>query len=131
MNMYAHTPGPWEARRDPSHFDTLSSVVGGEYDATRTFVRHELVVEVGGFGPPLTQEANARLISAAPDLLEALEPFAAFAEAVVRFAEGSGNFPKTGELYCLHGHGLEERTLTVEHFRAALKVISKTKEESE
>ena len=56
--MYTHTPGPWE--------------VGGEHDTTRTFIRHELMVEVGGFGPPLIQEANTRLISAAPELLEAL-----------------------------------------------------------
>jgi hypothetical protein len=71
MNMYARTPGPWEARRDPSHFDTLSSVVGGSARAGR--IDRELMVEVGGRGTVGSQEANTRLIAAAPELLEALE----------------------------------------------------------
>ena len=59
------------------------------------------------------------------ELLDALEPFARFAEAVVKFSEGSGNYPKTGDLYCLHGHGLEARSITIEHFRDALWTFAK------
>lgn len=67
-----HTPGPWEARRDPCHFGALSSVVGGA-QAGGVRLNRELMVEVGGHGTLQIQEANTRLIAAAPDLLEALE----------------------------------------------------------
>lgn len=58
-----HTPGPWTAERDPCHFDTLSSIRAGD---------GALCVEVGGKADPPVQEANARLIAAAPDLIDAL-----------------------------------------------------------
>lgn len=58
--MSKHTPKPWYAVRDPSHFHSLSTVVGGS--------NQELVVQVGGNAPIEEQEANARLIAAAPDL---------------------------------------------------------------
>lgn len=69
-----HTPGPWHVKSDPFHFDTLSSIVGGEKRGDgKRFPSHELNAEVGGFADFEIQEANARLIAAAPDLLEALE----------------------------------------------------------
>ena len=58
-----HTPGPWVAQTDPCHYDTLSDVVGGDGN---------LFVSVGGKASWQEQEANARLIAAAPELLEAL-----------------------------------------------------------
>ena len=63
-----HTPGPWEAQRDPSHYDTLSSVVGGCSGGGKG-LPHQLMASVGGFANVREQEANARLIAAAPDLL--------------------------------------------------------------
>lgn len=70
-----HTPGPWELKSDPCHYDTLSSIEGGKSkeSAFRQHPRRELMAEVGGFADFRTQEANARIISAAPDLLDALE----------------------------------------------------------
>ena len=64
-----HTPGPWEARRDPCHFGTLSSVVGGGDKPGP--LKRALMIEVGGFADARVQEANTRLIAAAPCLLEA------------------------------------------------------------
>lgn len=116
-----HTPGPWEARRDPSHFGTLSSVVGGGDKPGR--LNRELMVEVGGFGSLQTQEANTLLIAAAPELLEALEPFAVFAEAVVLCTS-----PDKHEI-SIRVLGMDKRTLTAEHFHTALKAIKKAKGE--
>lgn len=69
-----HTPGPWTLKSDPFHFDTLSSIVGGETKGeSMRFPSHELHVEIGGFADFKRQEANARLIAAAPELLDALQ----------------------------------------------------------
>jgi hypothetical protein len=65
-----HTPGPWSVKSDPCHFDTLSSVVAGK-DNGKGWT--PLMVEIGGLANVDEQEANARLIAAAPDLLSALE----------------------------------------------------------
>lgn len=57
--MSAHTPGPWEIRRYPR--------VGGS--------TKDLMGNGGGFVVKLdgASDANARLIAAAPELLEALK----------------------------------------------------------
>lgn len=70
--MSKHTPGPWRARIIPIHQDTIP------IEATDA---EALVARVNGF--PKTPayagsgtddpNANARLIAAAPDLLEALQ----------------------------------------------------------
>ena len=65
--MSKHTPGPWWLGRDPSHFGSLTSITGGS-DSTGGI---RSVAEVGGLDID-EAEANARLISAAPDMLEAL-----------------------------------------------------------
>ena len=64
--MTNHTPAPWTAERDPCHFDTLSTVTAGR--------NGRMVVQVGGVLASgfVEQEANTRLIAAAPDLLAAL-----------------------------------------------------------
>lgn len=62
--MSKHTPGPWVvSRRDPARFQVATVELFGIYS------RHP---ESGGaeVGEP---EADARLIAAAPQLLEALE----------------------------------------------------------
>ena len=67
-----HTPGPWMIEADPCHYDTLSTVVGGESQQRKSRIWRQVHVEVGGFAEVAEQEANARLIAAAPDLYEAL-----------------------------------------------------------
>lgn len=69
------TPGPWRVEADPCHFDTMSTVVGGAtkpVEHTPTYLWQQMQVEVGGWAAVQEQEANARLIAAAPDLYEAL-----------------------------------------------------------
>ena len=70
--MSAHTPGPWLVESDPMHFDTLSTVVGGVKKKAKGIER-QMIVQVGGWAEWREQEANARLIAAAPELLEALK----------------------------------------------------------
>lgn len=60
----AHTPGPWAV----SGTDTVGTYVGGRYEYTCVaMVGPERRAAEG------EREANARLIAAAPDLLDALE----------------------------------------------------------
>ena len=68
--MSAHTPGPWVAECDPSHFNTLSTVVAGAKRKLKGICR-QMIVQVGGWADWREQEANTRLIASAPDLLEA------------------------------------------------------------
>jgi len=76
-----HTPAPWKVISDPSHYDTLSTVIAGDSRDTGTrrgAPAWQMQVEVGGFAEFREQEANARLIAAAPDMLEALKTAVAY-----------------------------------------------------
>jgi hypothetical protein len=67
-----HTNGPWTVHADECHFHTMSEVRGGkEYKGDRRhhFIPRQLIVQVGGQADFREQEANARLIASAPDLL--------------------------------------------------------------
>lgn len=66
-----HTPGPWRLCRDSMHFDTLTTVEGGAVGAKKPF-GVQMIVQVGGDSNIIEAEANARLIAAAPRLLELL-----------------------------------------------------------
>lgn len=66
-----HTPGPWVARKAHSG---IWDVFAGDRDV--------VTVMGGGIYPP-ANEANARLIAAAPDLWEALD-------GIVHFTDGFG-----------------------------------------
>lgn len=67
--MVEHTPGPWRIeRKDGGMFN----VVAGHDYFTRTFVAF-----MGANPEEGDTEANARLIAAAPELLEALEAMVA------------------------------------------------------
>lgn len=66
-----HTPGPWKAINDPFHFDTLSTVIGGEEAPEQCTLKYPAMIEVGGYAGLEKQEANARLIASAPELLAA------------------------------------------------------------
>jgi hypothetical protein len=60
------SPGPWSARSDPCHFDSLTDI----YDAD-----DRLIARTCGMTPEdfPVMEPNTRLIAAAPDLLRACE----------------------------------------------------------
>ena len=71
-----HTPGPWRIVGDEPHlyiWPTASAVLN----------RHNLIADV-------YTEADARLIAAAPDLLEALKEIIAYAV----FEDSYGTIPK-------------------------------------
>lgn len=70
MSHTQHTPGPWTVEIDRWHYDTASTVVAGAERPTFPF--RELLVQVGGTDLG-RQEANTRLIAAAPELYEACE----------------------------------------------------------
>lgn len=74
--MTKHTQGPWQAERDECHFGTLSTVTAGTYE-TRMGISQQMIVQVGGWAGTEEQEANTRLIEAAPDLLEELQDWVA------------------------------------------------------
>lgn len=100
--MSKHTPGPWEYEKEhrdcfshtsghytaPVEFTTIFMDDGNELDGENRAEVH---------GP--NQEANARLIAAAPDMLEALklakdiighpdDPFTVLIESTIAKAEG-------------------------------------------
>jgi|SRR5690606_14867613 len=81
----AATPGPWSVVADPSHYHTLSTVVGG-YRGLRDF---QFRAEIGGQCDWKEQEANAALIVAAVNALPALLARLEAAEKVVEAARES------------------------------------------
>lgn len=81
MGNAKHTPGPWRVFNGTDVFPD-----DGDREATRHIADCDMPGNIGGD----EQRANARLISAAPDLLEALT-------ALVDIDENGGPFG--GELY--------------------------------
>lgn len=88
--MSKHTPGPWEVRKNEPW------VIAKAYGNMKSVVHLNLPIEQSE-----EQRANARLIAAAPDLLEALELM------LDRFRDTEGS----------HGQWEEEAT---ENARAAI-----------
>ena len=70
MSESKHTPGPWEYfDAKDSHGDVTIGVRGNtEYIATMDLV----AIDSGPYRLPANADANARLIAAAPELLEVL-----------------------------------------------------------
>ena len=72
-----HTPGPWNVRDDGMSYVCpiidAPSVGKGYYASIATVTQRDPHPQHGGGISMATAEANARLIAAAPDLLEALE----------------------------------------------------------
>lgn len=69
---FKHTPGPWRLRRDPLHFDTLTTIEGGAVGLLKPF-DVQMRVDVGGASDWVEAEANSRLIASAPDMLTLLQ----------------------------------------------------------
>lgn len=69
-----HTPGPWEAIKGLNESDEMRCGVVADRGERKYLVA---TIENGAPGDICdTEFANARLIAAAPELLEALRPFA-------------------------------------------------------
>lgn len=69
-----HTPGPWEAKRNSSFWEVKP--INGGYDGL-PFTVADVCASAPGFPDAGLQEANARLIAAAPELMEALQELVA------------------------------------------------------
>lgn len=95
--MSKHTPGPWIAHGDAVLWNNRSTY-------------RELVATTQGM---LNAEANARLIAAAPALLEALRPFAAL------LAEHHERLPDNQPIF-----GINNNKFTVGEMRAAVAAIA-------
>ncbi|MBW7934700.1 MAG: hypothetical protein H3C62_14055 [Gemmatimonadaceae bacterium] len=84
MSTPKHTPGPWESAWDLPEGESpvLDAALGSEWLIRTT--EGELVVSLGYYDGPLlcASEPDCRLISAAPDLLAALEMVLAVVEYV-------------------------------------------------
>lgn len=74
MSEARHTPGPWTLSDD---YDT---VFGGPPDDRGSV----MVANIAGDADDPENEANARLIAAAPELLEVARQYAATLEALIR-----------------------------------------------
>jgi len=85
-----HTPGPWEIRADPCHYDSFTTVVAGIGEQRKGQLR-ELIVEVGGWANIEVAEANARLIAAAPAMYELLSDIMDELRRACRDAIETGN----------------------------------------
>lgn len=88
-----HTPGPWIISADPLHFHSLTTVIGGKESHQKNGPPQQMIIQVGGFAEWQEAEANARLIAAAPDLLEALSKFVEFAEQNGEVVFAGGGMP--------------------------------------
>lgn len=107
--MSGYTPGPW---------------VEDEYKGGWI----EGVVEYAGCGSheaEWTSEANKRLAFAAPELLEALRPFARYLEVL---QEMGGNTPKTGPYMAVSSSIAGDAEITVEDMISARAAIRKATE---
>lgn len=81
-----HTPGPWENCETNAYRDTIDVF---ESKTARTLFR------TCNSLPISEQIANAHLISAAPDMLEALTDYVALNESIQReIAEGNGGYAR-------------------------------------
>ena len=69
--MSKHTPGPWKA-----HFDEAYFVTGPDLGRVAMMMNLKGAHGLGGRRSGNESAANARLIAAAPDLLEALQVIA-------------------------------------------------------
>ncbi len=74
MSEAKHTPGPWRLEADPMHFDSLTTITGGQRMNAKphAWPAYPLTVQVGGMASVKEAQANAALLAAAPELLEAL-----------------------------------------------------------
>lgn len=66
MTNTKHTPGPWRLEADPCHFDSLTTITGGQRmnEKPHAWPAYQLTVQVGGMASVMEAQANARRIIA-------------------------------------------------------------------
>jgi hypothetical protein len=80
MSAAKHTPGPWKAVRNASFWEVVTPLPGQTLDQANEY--SPSLAYVWGEGEEQA-EANARLIAAAPELLEALKEIVGFWDSIV------------------------------------------------
>lgn len=80
----AHTPGPWEMASDRMDAPAPRATVIGGVEKTSFGTTRRMICHIYGWADGQEAEANARLITAAPELCEALRVAAACLEGVRR-----------------------------------------------
>jgi hypothetical protein len=110
MKQSQHTPGPWEIRADPCHYDSFTTVVAGSGEQRKGLLR-ELIVEVGGWADIEVAEANARLIAAAPDMLAELMNYCA--ECCGNGSERCAFYDKSGDMCRMAQNGTCDTWMTI------------------
>jgi hypothetical protein len=73
--MSKHTPGPWNVRFDGKHFNIDATPTGDKPEGQSFFI---------GYSGMADSEANARLIAAAPEMLEMLKGAAKTMRQILR-----------------------------------------------
>jgi hypothetical protein len=79
--MSEHTRAEWRIHRDDSIDPEWCTIVAGEQNAIVANVYTPYAIERWDNIPPQVREANARLIAAAPALLDALEAMVGISES--------------------------------------------------
>lgn len=133
----AHTPGPWETR-EIAHEATpyakrwvyRMEIIAPQYlYGKRTHSR--LICQMIDFCEWTDHPDNARLIASAPDLLEALQPFADFAEHWDARLPGGLAKHDEDDVYTIHMiPGDPPASIKLGHLRAALRAARKAKGET-
>lgn len=121
--MSAHTPGPWVVHQRPNEPIEYGHHVTTADGLTVCSVTYQLPESVDGKVVEARRIANARLIAAAPELLEALGTLAAFPLESFNYA----NDPDSKEIFGANG----EWTLTVGVIRKARAAIAKATGEAQ
>lgn len=79
--MSKHTKGPWKVKNGAVYTEKEAPIA--------KMVRDDSALEAGIY--PVERDANARLIAAAPEMLEALELAAAYIEEITKDSRNADN----------------------------------------
>lgn len=74
MSDTQHTPGPWRYKRGEGRYSGSHYIEASVYSTPSVISGRDQIGQCNGYDDEVS--ANARLIAAAPDLLEALRVFA-------------------------------------------------------
>jgi hypothetical protein len=107
--MSTHTPGPWRIEEQQGGWRVEPSGIWIGSSTAR---------------PRAENEANARLIAAAPEMAEALECLAAMA-AHFPTVKTYGNRVRSGAIYSVSDMHLGEAAITVEDLHRAAALLSR------
>lgn len=137
MSEVKHTPGPWEAWLGKSTYGTTgpaaaatdaaihgvrNCVICREFPVIQIAAKNKTAPALAFGNTKEEAEANAILMASAPELLDALRPFAALLDAIEHMG---GTYPKSGTIYSVTSHIGGHREITVEQIAAARAIVAR------